>query len=196
MRTDCEPMRRRIVHFIALLSLVLCVGLVGAAVRSHFAWDRFNRDELTDSGTTWRRAWTRIDSSNGRVDLSLSRETRRNRAQLAYLQSTSPEFAWSVRHGTNSMPTNSKVLRFLGMFGQLERAPEGFFVRLIFPYWLLAVAFAIGPLVCFRRSLRRRRANRREAEGLCKVCGYDLRATPARCPECGAFSRLVQNHCG
>ncbi len=56
----------------------------------------------------------------------------------------------------------------------------------VVPYWFLSLAFSIGPLLWLRATLRRRRAGKRRSAGRCARCGYDLRATPDRCPECGA----------
>lgn len=50
--------------------------------------------------------------------------------------------------------------------------------HLVVPSWLLlGVLLGTGGL-CIRRL-------RKNKYGHCKVCGYDLRATPDRCPECG-----------
>jgi hypothetical protein len=48
------------------------------------------------------------------------------------------------------------------------------------PYWSLMIFM----LVCPAWSWRRRWHDRR-MQGRCADCGYDLRATPDRCPECG-----------
>ena len=40
------------------------------------------------------------------------------------------------------------------------------------PFWLTA-------------QIRAQRREKREQLGLCPQCGYDCRATPDRCPECG-----------
>src|SRR5687768_11896561 len=52
------------------------------------------------------------------------------------------------------------------------------------PYWWGAVVLAMPGAIWLAARGRRRRRWRRE-RGLCVVCGYDLRATPGRCPECG-----------
>lgn len=52
--------------------------------------------------------------------------------------------------------------------------------RLLLPYWFLICLFGAWPLCLLGRRIRDgRRA------GTCHRCGYDLRATPDRCPECG-----------
>jgi hypothetical protein len=51
------------------------------------------------------------------------------------------------------------------------------------PLWLIALLAAVSPAVWKLR--RRRRSRHRLQAGCCSQCGYDLRATPDRCPECG-----------
>jgi hypothetical protein len=48
------------------------------------------------------------------------------------------------------------------------------------PTWSVMVAMGVLPALLLAGRLRRR-----IAPGACKGCGYDLRATPGRCPECG-----------
>ena len=55
---------------------------------------------------------------------------------------------------------------------------------MVIPDWLAMFVLAILPVMAWKRRHHERDRRRRE-QGLCVVCGYDLRATTDRCPECG-----------
>jgi hypothetical protein len=56
------------------------------------------------------------------------------------------------------------------------------------PAWMPLLATAILPALWIHAWRRQRRTARL---GLCPACGYDLRATPGRCPECGSAAGTV-----
>jgi hypothetical protein len=51
------------------------------------------------------------------------------------------------------------------------------------PHWFVALLCAATPAA----RLFRARVRSRRAPGLCMRCGYDVRATPRQCPECGTI---------
>ncbi|MCY2950687.1 MAG: hypothetical protein NTU53_01765 [Planctomycetota bacterium] len=73
----------------------------------------------------------------------------------------------------------------LGIVGGFTLAPPATAreIHVSVPYWLLTALLAFYPA---RRAWTRRRQMRRLRLGLCLTCGYDLRASKDRCPECGS----------
>jgi predicted Zn-ribbon and HTH transcriptional regulator len=57
------------------------------------------------------------------------------------------------------------------------------YLDVLLAWWFLFACFATLATL-LNRAWRKRRYQR---PGLCRTCGYDLRATPHRCPECGAI---------
>lgn len=68
----------------------------------------------------------------------------------------------------------------------LTDAPEAVvFRRITVPYWMLPLVTAGGAGFALWQAARAIRRRRRRRSGCCVHCGYDLRASTGRCPECG-----------
>ena len=166
----------------AMVSAVLFVGVCVLWVRSY---DRdVGREEWDDVGPTRR---LHLFSEPGRFGVEV--ETAMRGTQFAgrsvvvqdrKWESWGRDQGWQGHLGLNIAQTGWGVTAPVGN-------GEWFTVTwIIVPYWLLAIPFLFcGGLWLAIASARRSRSARRRRAGFCTNCGYDLRATPDRCPECG-----------
>ncbi len=101
---------------------------------------------------------------------------------------TFPRNGGSIRMDLNPYSLDSGHLGFasVDIRGIMMAAATGNYSAkmhlLTVPYWPFATVLALIYAFFWRR---RRNIERRLARNMCKVCGYDLRASPERCPECG-----------
>jgi hypothetical protein len=77
--------------------------------------------------------------------------------------------------------TSGAPLRWMTMSSP---SPQGWMMRI--PWWPILLLTGILPLKHLLVLATRVKPHRR---GYCRNCGYDLRATPDRCPECGLATK-------
>jgi len=109
------------------------------------------------------------------------------------IQETSPWMADEAADGFYGVAERTPRLRLVGFVAGnwsaiypssgSQRTYKGDGKFLLVPYWFLLLITAILPA---RAVLRWCIQFIRHRRGLCRFCGYDIRATPNRCPECGA----------
>jgi hypothetical protein len=195
-------MRRRLCQFAMLLSLLLCVASAALLARSYTLIHAFQLRQGTWLGKDLFRErvisatfgpgsfWMSVRSEDMHLDhprelfgARMGPLERRFRAENA-----NGEFR--LVHASQPLNPHPRVRsdpRFQ-IHGSHDVTPalDTVWATVLLPAWLFPIFFAILPAFALMQRLRTRR---RIGNHLCINCGYDLRATPGRCPECGADSR-------
>jgi hypothetical protein len=88
---------------------------------------------------------------------------------------------FSARHG--SVRRYRPPVNLLGFGADVRTGIFGVQYEVVVPYYAVVLITSVLPALGLWRYVRRPR----RAGGHCPKCGYDLRATPERCPECGTL---------
>jgi hypothetical protein len=166
-------MKRRLLNLLTAMSLVLCVAVVALWVWTYLGSVAFV--------VVSRQRSTSLSLRTGGIAIeSWFTEKRVN-----------PRWEWR-RFGPDdsAVPLIARpatALNRLGFFYGSRSGPGYDAAGVAFPCWVPLIVFATAPALRLRRVAKARHRRRRR---LCPRCGYDLRATPGRCPECGAIGAV------
>lgn len=179
---------------VTVVSLILLAGVVTAWVRGQWGWERVGVMRVAVDQDAYREWQVRVDWSNGGIGILVERDDAVGQHVRA---AGLPEgVRWKGHYSMMNMLARSGGYKVdvHGASRWVTKATEGgvgwiechaTYGSVFFPCWMGVLVFGVMPAwrgVVWSRE-RRRRALRRQ--GRCIRCGYDLRATPGRCPECG-----------
>jgi hypothetical protein len=175
-----KRLRRILLTSATALSLLLCLITASLAIRSIHHFDSWDWNTPTCAASLW--------TNSGRFSVCVKTQSNNDHPL--------PFERWTPGHTHQSGDAWSAAPWDLQAPGPINRTASawGFgcakgrrppFVLIAFPAWVLPLLAAFLPARRFPAALRRRLTRDRRAKGACPACGYDLRATPDRCPECG-----------
>ena len=178
-----EGVRRWAFNLAAAVSLVLSLATAALWVRSYWIDEEvvFSAKDVDALRTNEYS----IESANGQTVFDeKSQDYQRDSASAAYARRTLPSESegWRYENHQNGPVWWGSISACLG-FHMMWRERVGMYGRwsyVAIPDWLPLLLFVALPSVRLWRCRRRRDLLPR-----CRTCGYDLRATPRRCPECG-----------
>jgi hypothetical protein len=165
---------------------VLLLAVIGGWVRSAFA-KREGLYRFTDrsvvfvrGGPLWQKEYIGIELTQHALLFGIARQ-----GAIAANPSFIYETGW--RWGKVAAPLGQREpARSALLFGQTgslaQSGGSDWVVRV--PFWALLTVAVTASHFLFVRSWRS--ARRAAMAGRCRRCGYDLRASPDRCPECGS----------
>jgi hypothetical protein len=191
--------RRRLFTFFSTLSLLLCAAVCVLWARSHRVYEQFGRITPDHGAVIFRFAAGRVHFARHSYwdhTFSLDQSWEWHRVQTSwrwpmYVYQRAPDETFGFAHyvgsawiwpghlypqvNTRALPPRSD-----------PRWWRDDYRAWVVPHGFLAALTAALPLLWLVRRRPWRRRERRRGKGLCPSCGYDVRATPERCPECGA----------
>jgi len=195
-------MIRRLLPAISVLSLLLCVSAVGVLVRSYRVEDeptfvtsghtfvqlttrhgQFSLDVVKDWPDRCRAWYTGdpYDEFGPMYGLATNLYTQTERAGVTLI---SGSFFIAIRKGQAAIRSHAYQNNDVYFASDVIVNRRGFELRV--PLGYCAALFAAIPFswaLLLRVSALRDR--RRKNERRCVACGYDIRASKDRCPECG-----------
>ncbi len=182
-------MKRRLLVALSAVSLLLSLVVIFVWIRSH--WVQSQWGYLTASIPRARWAQYGSSSARGRFCFLYVTTQYANPADIADVtQNGQLGFYYEVTnvdHDNFDLPTETFWNRrgFALQFQEIQKKDVRQTDRLtwaMIPDWLVILILLLLSLPGLLHFSRTRRHHRL---GLCPACGYDLRATPDRCPECG-----------
>ena len=194
-------MRRSLWTFSAHASLLLAMTLTLAWIASHFGLRSIARiHERVEADQSFRRSIKYLSIYRGEV-LIKSQHTTHPPSFTRTDQATDYDYPPDhneIRWETNTGPIRSRendhtLMKRLGFGAQSGTSTNQWFGHRTYrnawvPCWFLVLLSMAAPAVWWWQ--RRCRGTRFQA-GHCVTGGYDLRATPDRCPECGTATPEV-----